>query len=601
MFCGMFSAYETDHTQIRLQHNMLSKIVYPPIFATLANLSRIHNIQNTYHPSFFLTGVVFDFQDNFRTMSHNTNFLGQRTENGYSSQFSEEKSMMARLVQEKQKTNLAQHAATALSNQVLQAVLNTLPDAIFVVDLQGKIVSCNQNCKDLWQFADEWITDYVPLKRLATMAKQVQDPPSFVSDMREIEEQGEKVGSGSFAMKDGRTIEWHATPYHLGQKYAGRVWSFRDVSHQQPDQQKPAFDVQKNKEYEQLLKRVAEMEQRNRESTLINEMNDLLQNCESFEEFYEVIGQTADLLFNGQAGMLYVLNSSRNLLEAVTTWGDLPPTSLTLVPDSCHECLEQNRGWARIVNGPRARTTCSNHTETAKRLFPYICIPLVGPNTVLGVLHLDHSPQGPDVHDERWERLGETVARSIALAMTNLYLREQLRSQSIRDSLTNLYNKDYLKESLDREFQRYHRHKQPVGVVMLDIDHFNAFNEMYGHEGGNAFLRAIAAFLQMSIRGEDIACRYDGEEFVIVLTGASLGDTWRRAEDIRDGVMKMDVRHDGQPLGCVTVSIGIATFPKHGDTAKLVLESAQGALQRAKEEGRNRVIVADINQSVLQK
>ncbi len=173
------------------------------------------------------------------------------------------------------------------------------------------------------------------------------------------------------------------------------------------------------------------------------------------------------------------------------------------------------------------------------------------------------------------------------------YMRDQLREQSIRDPLTNLFNRRYLEEILEREISRSLRHNQEIGFIMLDIDHFKQYNDTYGHDGGDTLLRHMSAFLQHHIRTEDIACRYGGEEFLLVLPGACLDHSRRRAEDLCASVRRITVEHQGQVLGTITASFGVAGFPYHGTSATDVINAADQALYRAKHGGRNRVVMAE--------
>jgi diguanylate cyclase (GGDEF)-like protein len=177
------------------------------------------------------------------------------------------------------------------------------------------------------------------------------------------------------------------------------------------------------------------------------------------------------------------------------------------------------------------------------------------------------------------------------MALSNLKLREALRQQSIRDSLTGLFNRRYMEETLEREIRRAEREKKPVGIIMFDIDHFKNFNDLSGHDGGDAMLRELGAYLSKSMRGGDIVCRYGGEEFVAVLPGASLEETRKRAEDLRQGVKEMPVYHLGKPLGRCTISLGVSAFPDHGLNSEIILKGADSALYRAKNEGRDKVVV----------
>lgn len=177
------------------------------------------------------------------------------------------------------------------------------------------------------------------------------------------------------------------------------------------------------------------------------------------------------------------------------------------------------------------------------------------------------------------------------MALANLKLRESLRNQSVRDPLTGLFNRRYMEESLERELRRFSRSQRPVGVIMLDLDHFKRFNDTFGHDAGDALLRELGHLLQTRTRKEDMACRYGGEEFVIVLSGASLEIAQERAEQLREKVKTLKVELRGHSLGAMTVSLGVAVAPHHGSTIAEILRAADLALYEAKKAGRDRVVV----------
>jgi diguanylate cyclase (GGDEF)-like protein len=158
--------------------------------------------------------------------------------------------------------------------------------------------------------------------------------------------------------------------------------------------------------------------------------------------------------------------------------------------------------------------------------------------------------------------------------------------------LTGLFNRRFMEESLERELRRADRGKQELALLMLDIDHFKSFNDTFGHPAGDALLRELGKLLKETTRGQDVACRYGGEEFAFVLAGASLDAARKRAELLREEIKQLNVRHGGQLLGAVTLSIGIAVFPGSGENPVQLVKAADEALYRAKEEGRDRVISA---------
>jgi diguanylate cyclase (GGDEF)-like protein len=148
---------------------------------------------------------------------------------------------------------------------------------------------------------------------------------------------------------------------------------------------------------------------------------------------------------------------------------------------------------------------------------------------------------------------------------------------------------------MELELRRAERQGKQVGVIMVDIDHFKPFNDTYGHEAGDALLREMGAFLQRHIRGNDIACRYGGEEFTLILRDISLEMIEQRAEQVRNAAKQLKVIHGGRFLENITLSLGVAMFPVHGATVMAVLQAADVALYRAKETGRDRVCLAGMS------
>jgi diguanylate cyclase (GGDEF)-like protein/PAS domain S-box-containing protein len=165
-------------------------------------------------------------------------------------------------------------------------------------------------------------------------------------------------------------------------------------------------------------------------------------------------------------------------------------------------------------------------------------------------------------------------------------LQDQLREQAIRDVLTGLFNRRYLEETLGRELARAKREAYPLGLAMIDVDGFKAVNDAYGHKAGDLLLRALGSLLGQQTRRGDIACRYGGEEFVVVLPGATVEQTCQRAEEWRAAFSEVHIRHLDQEIKA-TLSIGVAGFPADGADAEELLQAADRALYEAKAAGRN--------------
>jgi diguanylate cyclase (GGDEF)-like protein len=170
-------------------------------------------------------------------------------------------------------------------------------------------------------------------------------------------------------------------------------------------------------------------------------------------------------------------------------------------------------------------------------------------------------------------------------------LEEILRAQAIRDALTGLFNRRYLNETLGRELARAGRSGSLISLVMLDIDHFQNFNDAHGHEAGDLVLITLGNLLSAGTRKSDICCRFGGEEFVIILPDMSIGVAIRRAEKWRQTFAALEIAFGEERLHA-TFSGGISSFPEDGETAEEVLRKAGEALYRAKAEGRNRLIVS---------
>ncbi len=343
---------------------------------------------------------------------------------------------------------------------------------------------------------------------------------------------------------------------------------------------------------ERLAIHVRELQERSRELQLLSEMGGLLQSCNTMDEAYVAIAGSVEPRFPNWAGALYMIGASRNLVEVVTQWGPPLWSDRVFNPADCWALRRGRLNWFYL-----GENTMRCHHADSPQVIESLCVPLMAHGEALGVLHIqpkqaagvrERSPQHR-AEDDR--RLAIVLAEQIGLALGNLKLRETLRNQSIRDALTGLFNRRYLEESLEREISRAIRDKTSVAILMLDVDHFKEFNDTFGHQAGDAALRTLGEFLKKTTRGEDIICRYGGEEFALVFNGSSIEGALQRAETLRERIKRMEVQYGGQLLGTITVSMGIALFPDHGLTVVDVLRGADQALYCAKREGRDQICV----------
>ncbi|WP_413161170.1 diguanylate cyclase [Capilliphycus salinus ALCB114379] len=356
-------------------------------------------------------------------------------------------------------------------------------------------------------------------------------------------------------------------------------------------------DITQKKQAEKVLEEtnqklsgwVGELERYNRDLQQISVMSDLLQACVTVEEAYKVITSSLKRLFPHTSGGVFMMSESRHLVEAVVIWGN-PESERLFTPN---ECWALRRGKRHLVEDINTDLLCQHLTSASVPLpVEYACIPMMAQGEAIGILHLSSQEKGKLFHAQK--ALAETVAEHIALALGNLKLREKLQLQNIRDPLTGLFNRRYLEESLAREIYCAERKKQTLGIIILDVDHFKQFNDTFGHEAGDLLLQELGLVLQTSIRKSDIACRYGGEEFLLMLPETNLETAQERAELLREEVKHINLHYRRQTLGRISISVGVAIFPEHGLTKDAVIRAADEALYRAKKEGRDRVFVASL-------
>jgi diguanylate cyclase (GGDEF)-like protein len=199
-----------------------------------------------------------------------------------------------------------------------------------------------------------------------------------------------------------------------------------------------------------------------------------------------------------------------------------------------------------------------------------------------------------DLIDRRMEVLKQAI-QLIGMSIASLQLRLKLEHQSIRDPLTGLFNRHFMQITLEKEMARCKRKQNTLGVLMLDVDHFKMFNDRFGHSAGDSVLQSVAAVLQTSVRTEDFVCRYGGEEFIVVFPEISAVAALERAEGIRRMVADLENRFEASSNLAITISIGIALYSGDGTDAGELVRRADQALYRAKNSGRNRVVLHEMS------
>jgi diguanylate cyclase (GGDEF)-like protein len=336
---------------------------------------------------------------------------------------------------------------------------------------------------------------------------------------------------------------------------------------------------------EELIRQADDLAERNLEITLFGKLNQYLQASDSEAEAYSVISATAKQLFPHDSGAVFVLSASRNMLEANAVWGPAPPSQVVFQPN---ECWALQRGQAHL--GTMGEVRCRHVDENC---VTYACVPLVAQGESLGVLHIANgSPGDHETRTAETYRIAKAFAENMGIGLANIKLRDAMRALSIRDSLTGLFNRRYMEEALAQELYRAARSSTQVAAIMIDIDHFKRFNDQFGHDAGDAVLRELGQFLQSHVRGGDIACRYGGEEFLLILSPITADDAEARARQICESARHISVKHAHQNLGAITLSLGVAIFPDDAANPEELVKAADVALYEAKRAGRNRFISA---------
>jgi len=332
-----------------------------------------------------------------------------------------------------------------------------------------------------------------------------------------------------------------------------------------------------------LARSVQALEETARETELMTACRNELQLCVEVQQVYTTAARSFSRLLPDSSGCLFMINNSRNHVEAVSSWG-VPSHDDFSQPELC--CALRS-GQPRWRQPGVSEIHCSHFASEAPER--YHCRPIVAYGNTIGLLYVEcPSAEAVARVNEHMDAMRQLI-QITALAIATLNLRAKLENQSIRDSLTGLFNRHFMQISLEREMTRARRRKQIMAVLMLDADHFKRFNDTHGHAAGDAVLKAFADIFVSNIRSEDIACRYGGEEFTIILPDTTVKGACDRAESILTAISDLRVTAGRQTFDGLTVSIGLAFFPGDGETADELLQHADAALYDAKRNGRNQL------------
>jgi len=473
----------------------------------------------------------------------------------------------------------------------LNSLIENNPLGIVVHNREGRVQLCNEAFANLFLYSREELVGHI-LDPLISQPDEIGQANALM----ERATSGNSVRTTvSRRRKDGKLLdlELHAVTISLDGQADGAYAIYKDIS----EQVKAAAQVRDHSE--SLNRLVSELQLRTAQMTLLNEMGDLLQCSATSGEAHAVVGQIARRLFLASTGgALFVFKSSRNLLEAVASWGTSDVSDQTFAPDACWGLRRGQPCWSEHPGGIILCSHLKNPVPAS-----YLCVPLVAQGDTLGVLHIQYdlskSNKGPadfETLQESQQRLAVAVGGRVALSLASLLLRETLRDQSIRDPLTGLFNRRFMEDALSRELQRAKRRSRSLVVIFLDLDHFKRFNDIHGHDSGDTVLRSMAGLFQQHFRGEDVVCRYGGEEFAFILPESSASNAAKRVEELRQVAKRHKIVYKEQELGAVTFSVGIAAYPENASTGEELLLAADNCLYQSKANGRDCVTIATSHQ-----
>ncbi|MBA1245449.1 diguanylate cyclase [Pseudomonas japonica] len=334
----------------------------------------------------------------------------------------------------------------------------------------------------------------------------------------------------------------------------------------------------------ELNRSLERLEQRNHQIGMIAELAQLLQSELNQEETLKLASSYCRRSLARSSGIFYLYRNSADVLMPAARWGTMDEAEGPLLNPK--DCWAVRRG-RRYVVGPDDDVRCGHYTSEADPDNTWhVCLPLTAYGEILGLLHICFP--GVKEVSEASLQCSEAIAEQTALALANGRMRQVLQSQSIKDPLTGLYNRRFMEETLERELARAKRSDSTLSVVMLDLDNFKSLNDTYGHPAGDAVLQACAALLKNALRSSDIACRFGGEELLVILPDCGIEDARIRAEAIRSALEKMSHQEiDGTFK--VTGSFGVASTRECGLNQGALLKAADAALYKAKKSGKNKV------------
>ncbi|HAU1734405.1 sensor domain-containing diguanylate cyclase [Legionella pneumophila] len=485
-------------------------------------------------------------------------------------------------------SELSSREKTELQNQntqtQLKKIIESASDMIAAFDKEHRFITFNEAYqREFKRLFDKYISINLSLE------KALVDIPENKKELAEIWKNSLQNN------EENKTIELNTEHekivYEMSSKLIqngdneinGVVHSVRNITKRVQEH------TELQESYQKLANGMKELQEKNEQITLLVEMSDIMLACSSQQELSDVLSKYSQRLLRFSSGYLFIMHPSKNYLEKTTSWGDPQPHELTFTPE---QCWAIRRGRVHHVDSSHIELLCGHVSFSLEQQdLSLLCVPLMAQNDIYGLLYLEVNLKQLPLFDENQRLLITAFAELTALALANVRLGESLRYQSIRDPLTGLYNRRYLEDFLFKQLHQAERTKASFAILMLDLDHFKKINDTFGHEAGDFVLKEIGQILNNDIRLGDVATRYGGEEFVLLLFDVDANAAKTRADNLRSAISKLQVKYGAQYVGQVTASIGISIYPDDAKSPDELIEAADKALYQAKNKGRNMVLL----------
>lgn len=341
---------------------------------------------------------------------------------------------------------------------------------------------------------------------------------------------------------------------------------------------------------QQLRETMRSWAERNQQLSLLAEMMGVLPAARDLGEATRIVARYLPKLFHAYGGAVWLSDGSSNRFVLVERWGNVSHAPASLLAD---ECWALRRGQTQLVDDPTDPLICTHLQHVPVPNSAHVCTPVIALGDGVGVIHLSWSEAVASTAGAPDRALLASAAEQIGLAIGNVRLREELRRQAARDALTGLYNRRHFDEYLARRLAEVVRTGRRFTLLMIDIDHFKAINDRYGHDVGDEVLRQVGSRLQGIVRADEAVFRLGGEEFVMLINDDSGRDMMGCAERVRREIEQAEICCNDIVLPTVTVSVGAARHPPTGIEAGQLVQRADQALYAAKRGGRNRVCFID--------